>query len=70
MKRSIASTPVVEEGPHLYVGKPCRHGHAGLRYRASGNCVECSRSAAAAARQVAKARLFVEADVKIITNRI
>lgn len=24
-----------------YQGKPCKHGHAGLRYRSNSSCVEC-----------------------------
>lgn len=36
---------VAGNGIH-YQGKPCKHGHSGLRYVGSGNCVECARAAA------------------------
>lgn len=26
-----------------YTGRPCKHGHGGLRYKSSGACVECVR---------------------------
>jgi hypothetical protein len=56
--------PVIEEGPHLYVGKPCRYGHAGLRYRVSGNCVECSRKRALAVRRAERKYSMVELDTE------
>lgn len=66
MKRSSSGVPVVvEEGRHLYIGKPCRHGHLGLRYRANRCCVECTRERAAAARQVVKHDSLVEADIDL-----
>jgi hypothetical protein len=34
-------------GASTYEGRPCRHGHGGLRYVASGGCVICAREAGA-----------------------
>lgn len=28
-------------GHTKYLGKPCRHGHSGLRYVSTGGCVDC-----------------------------
>lgn len=28
-------------GERKYIGKPCKHGHEGLRYTRNDNCVEC-----------------------------
>jgi hypothetical protein len=28
----------------VYLGPPCRHGHSGERYTATGKCTECQRS--------------------------
>ena len=27
---------------HYYTGKPCKHGHTGLRFTKSGACVDCN----------------------------
>lgn len=27
----------------MFLGKPCRHGHIGVRYEVGGKCVECNR---------------------------
>ena len=32
-----------EARQRTYLGTPCHRGHGGLRYTATGNCVECSR---------------------------
>ena len=29
-----------------YVGKPCKHGHEGLRYASTGGCVTCTKERA------------------------
>jgi hypothetical protein len=31
------------DGDKTYLGKPCRHGHTGIRYTANAGCVECVR---------------------------
>ena len=33
----------IEDGDSLYLGRPCVHGHNGIRY-IGGNCVSCSLS--------------------------
>ncbi len=30
--------------PKHYIGKPCKHGHAGLRYKKNSSCVACASS--------------------------
>ena len=34
-----------------YQGAPCNHGHSGVRYTSSGQCVECADAATEARRE-------------------
>jgi hypothetical protein len=42
--------------PKHKMGKPCMHGHGGLRWRSDGTCVECSRERTRARRAAERAR--------------
>ena len=63
MMRSFAGAPAIAEQAHVYQGRRCLHGHDGLRYKVSRNCVFCTRERAAAARRVEKERFALEADI-------
>ncbi len=44
-QRGVVKRPRVrrsQKPTETYVGKPCLHGHGGLRYVANGVCVECN----------------------------
>jgi hypothetical protein len=43
-----------------YVGKPCKRGHDGLRWRASGACIECQRTYQRTAPRIARKITFEE----------
>lgn len=51
--RSAADAAIM--GQRTYQGKPCRHGHQGLRYTVNSSCVECTKARARADRQRARA---------------
>ena len=34
-----------------YIGKPCKHGHEGIRYRSCGSCVDCVKASAERSRK-------------------
>jgi hypothetical protein len=53
MKRRAVAWP--ELPPHLYAGRACHRGHAGLRYRTTRGCIVCVREAASAAREKERA---------------
>ena len=43
-KNNIQRRMAITDGQkYYYPGKPCRNGHASLRYTRSGACVECGR---------------------------
>lgn len=52
--RTAASAPLIAaatarrdaklSGSKTYAGRPCKHGHDGLKYTGCGSCVECSRA--------------------------
>ena len=37
----LAKMAAREAGISKFQGRPCKHGHDGLRYSSTGNCVEC-----------------------------
>lgn len=39
------ATVALEHGQLRFQGRPCVHGHSGVRYAKSGVCVECQRIA-------------------------
>ena len=44
LKRIVTRAEAERRGLKQYfTGKPCKNGHVGERYAASGNCVECGR---------------------------
>lgn len=45
----------IEMGLKTYItGRPCKHGHNGVRYTLSGTCFECVRNSNSARRKVAR----------------
>jgi hypothetical protein len=49
-RKNPARMAALEASQRHYQGKRCRHGHDGLRYAASNDCVECARLANAKSR--------------------
>jgi len=45
-------------GQSTYQGKPCPHGHDGIRYACNGSCVQCNRQSY---RDFAKSRTIMAA---------
>jgi len=62
MMRSLAAAAIPEQA-HVYQGRRCLHGHDGLRYKVSRNCVTCSRERALAKWRAEQQRRNSEADI-------
>ena len=45
---NAARAAAIKAGARTYVGRPCAHGHSGLRYTVQSICVECQRARKAA----------------------
>lgn len=43
--RNADRDQAIASGRNKYQGKPCKHGHGGLRYVGKSSCVECVSTA-------------------------
>lgn len=42
-ERGVIPLPPPKPAGETYMGKPCKHGHAGLRYKKGNTCIECAK---------------------------
>lgn len=66
--KTVTRADAKKLGISTYIGKPCRHGHGGVRYTANGCCVSCNTRGKRYPAQ--KARVEGEVSMKVKIDRL